>query len=308
MDAAYSPRRRRLWPSVVLILLAAVTTPLAIVTNWLSLQVLDTDAYVGAVQPIVRQERVREDLVAVIMREIDQALADVTASQAPIRLLVRGAGGHEAVLGQIRGLLAGAIATDTFEEIWGDLNRAAHAMVDDVLRGEGAVTEGENGRVFTLNLAELVSSLESNPLSPLGQVLAAIPFDAMPHIALFEVPEMPAVALYVRHARLIGFLLAGLSTLLLIAGVWLAPGRRRAVGWAGAAMIGSLAIFLLLRAVVVDELGAVSDPQERYLATTYVEALVASLEIALVVVTGIGIITAVVAWTLGGSRAGGRRL
>jgi multisubunit Na+/H+ antiporter MnhC subunit len=284
---------------MLLILLAAISTPLAIMANWVTYQVLEADAYVGAVQPIVRRERVQRDLVDLIMRELDPALASVTASQTPIRLLVRGAGGHEAVLGQIRGLLASAVATGTFEEIWGEVNRSAHAMVDDVLRGDGAVTDGENGRVFTLNLAELVASIEASPTSPLGQMLAAIPPDQMPQIALFEVPEMPEVAFYVRHARLIGVLLAALSILLIGAGIWLAPSRRRAIAWAGAAMIVSLGIALLVRSRLVDTFARVSDPQERYLATTYVDALVTPLEIALLVAAVIGLATAVAAWLLG---------
>jgi multisubunit Na+/H+ antiporter MnhC subunit len=168
-----------------------------------------------------------------------------------------------------------------------------------VLRGDGAVTDGENGRVFTLNLAELVASIEASPTSPLGQMLAAIPPDQMPQIALFEVPEMPEVAFYVRHARLIGVLLAALSILLIGAGIWLAPSRRRAIAWAGAAMIVSLGIALLVRSRLVDTFARVSDPQERYLATTYVDALVTPLEIALLVAAVIGLATAVAAWLLG---------
>jgi hypothetical protein len=64
-------------------------------------------------------------------------------------------------------------------------------------------------------------------------------------------------------------------------------------------MIVSLGIALLVRSRLVDTFARVSDPQERYLATTYVDALVTPLEIALLVAAVIGLATAVAAWLLG---------
>jgi hypothetical protein len=302
MSVATSGRRKKGWRSVPLITLAALLVPLAIVTSWLRLQVLDTDAYVGAVQPIMREESRQRDLVALVMREIDPALARVTDDRTAVRLLVNRSGGHAAVLDQIESLLERAVGSETFERLWGNVNRTAHAAALDVLRGEGTV-EGTNGRVFTLNLGTLIEALNTDPSSIIGQILEAIPFKEMPDVALFKAPEIPAAKVYIEHATAIALLLTGLSMLLLLAGIALAGNCRRALSWAGASMLTSLALFVALQTVLADLLGQVADPRERSLAEAFVGALASSLGIDLIVVATTGLIVAIAAWVTQSTRS-----
>lgn len=165
--AATDTTRPSRWRSVVAVLLAvvaALASVLAVVGTWAERTLLDTDAWVEAVEPLPSDPAVASELSEIAADElfdhvdVEQLIADELPSDL------------RAVAGPIAGGLRTAVEdvaeevllSDEFRVVWREVNRIAHEEMLVVLRGDG---DGDGDEVtsqdgtVTINLIPIVNAV-----------------------------------------------------------------------------------------------------------------------------------------------------
>ncbi len=146
--------RWRALGSVVLIIAACLVAPVSVTSVWASSVLSDTDRYVQTVAPVAEdpgvQAAITDAVTAAIMESLDvEALTSETldalaqnenlpprVATALPALAVPLAQGIESFT---RDQVSNLVASDRFQELWTEVNRAAHTQVVRLLEGnEGA--------------------------------------------------------------------------------------------------------------------------------------------------------------------------
>ena len=133
----------------VLVGLTCLLTLLSVVAMWLRTLVLDTDAYVRAVTPVLSHAAVRDALAEKI---VDELYAHVDVAAALRDSLPRQAAPFAPTLAaSIRStsvqLAADALATSQVRTAWKEANRLAHDQLVRILEGRGRILLTANGVV-----------------------------------------------------------------------------------------------------------------------------------------------------------------
>jgi hypothetical protein len=257
-------RRVLSWTGVVLVCFGVVASTLAV---WVHRVVLNSDAFVATVRPVLRDPAVSAALgdaaasAAVEVLGVQQRLADGLPGASSFVAAPLTA----AVTGAIERAIGGALAGESFQRAWEAALRSAHARTVAVLRGDSrAVGPGEDD-ALVLDVTVLVGAVlrdlqRSMPgLIPAGvslpepggetpaqgraRLAAALGRPLPPDFGQIVLARGPAVARAQRGVRLLdaGALGLPLATLLLGAlTVWLAPDRRRAAAAIGLGSAGAL--------------------------------------------------------------------
>ncbi|GAA3034409.1 hypothetical protein GCM10020000_09690 [Streptomyces olivoverticillatus] len=138
--------------ATVLILIAAILSPAAVVAVWAHDQVSDTDRYVATVAPLAHNPEVQDaaaDRVArTVVQQIDVKALIGQLSQAasekgvPPRAadLINKLDGPitDGLTSLIHDVAHRLVTSDQFATLWTEGNRAAHNAVDKALTGQGA--------------------------------------------------------------------------------------------------------------------------------------------------------------------------
>ncbi len=198
------------------------------------------------------------------------------------------------------------LATERFQTAWDNLNRTAHDALVAVLTGEETDLITSQGTTVTVNLGELLSMAKERLVAEGLTIVERVP-DVSIQYTLLQSDKLPDIRTYTQLLNTAGTWLPWVALALLIAGVLVAPNRRRGI-IVGAAMLG-ITVALLL--------GAMSFARDYYLdrlppevmspdavAAVYdavVRFLISALQ-TLLVVTAILVVGALLA---GPSRTGG---
>ncbi len=274
--AGRRPARGRWAGALVLLLLAALLAPLSAVATWTRTVVLDTDKYVAMISPLAEDPAVQAEVSARITNAVFEALhvEELTSStlqaigerprvagitqNLPVELTAFAEPISSAIKGFTQEQVSTLVASDVFKDAWLAANREAHASLVKALTGEGT-REGvtvEDGRV-TVDLGAFVTAIK--PVL----VERGVPFaDRIPAVSAEVVLiDSPALAHAQSAVRLLDLLRVALPVaviLLLVAGVALAPSRRRALVIGASAIVATLVLLLLgvqvLRALYLDDL------------------------------------------------------
>ncbi|WP_328890664.1 hypothetical protein [Streptomyces sp. NBC_00316] len=309
---ARSRHRIRPFFAVLLILVAAVLTPLSVVAAWARDDIGDTDRYVAMVRPLASdpdvQAAVSNRVTDVVMTHLDvhSLLEQVAPADRPVvdKALGRLSGPiTTGVSNFVRGTVDRFVSSDAFEKLWVDLNRDAHAAVVKALSGSGGGAVKLTNDTVVIDLAPVIDRVKQR-LVDRGLTIAA----KIPEIHTdFTVLTSDAIGKAKKGFRLlqiVGFWLPVLTLVLAAVGVLLAVRRRRALITAalavavGAAVLG-LAL-LVFRAFYLDSLPAsVSQPA----AGSVFDALVGYLRAGVRMVITLGVVVALAAWLTGEGRA-----
>ncbi len=300
--------------AVVLIVLAAHLTIVAVVARYTRGQVLDTDKYVATVSPVGQDPAVQRAISArvsdAILDEIDvrsvarQAMDKLTELGAPP--IVQGLAIPIAnqVESFVREEVDKLVRSEEFEELWDEANRRAHSRVVAVLtgRGQGAV-EIEQGQV-TLDLATVIANVKERLVNR-GFGLA----DNIPEVhrtfVLVDSRQLlraqRTVRLLDRVATVMPFVVIGL----LVAAVFVAPNRRRgvliaALGVAGGMVLLALALALAREWFLDNARPENMTPQE---AVGVIATVLAPLRLAMRAVLTLSLVIALAAFLTGPSGA-----
>ncbi|MFD3491964.1 hypothetical protein ACFWWB_15560 [Streptomyces sp. NPDC058690] len=301
--------------AVLLILVAAVLTPLSIVAAWAKNDIGDTDRYVAMVKPLASdpdvQAAVSNRVTDVVMTHLDvhALLEQVAPADRPVvdKALGRLSGPiTTGVSNFVHGTVDRFVTSDAFEKVWVALNRDAHAAAVKALTGSGGGAVKLTNDTVVIDLAPVIDRVKQL-LVDHGLTIAA----KIPEIHTdFTVLTSDAIGKAKKGFRLlqiVGFWLPLLTLVLAAGGVLLAVRRRRALVTAalavavGAAVLG-VALWVF-RAFYLDSLPA---SVSQSAAGSIFDALVGYLRAGIRMVITLGVVVALAAWLSGEGRAATR--
>ena len=124
--------------------------------------VLDTDAYVRAVGPLIEKPALRDELSVRIVEElyshvdVEQLLRDALPKRGDVLAPTLAQGIHDTAIK----LASAALATSAVRSVWEKANRVAHDQVVDVLEGKGTIVTTAEGEV-AVELGPLVEKVRT---------------------------------------------------------------------------------------------------------------------------------------------------
>jgi hypothetical protein len=293
---------------MALLVLGAVLLPIAGLSLWARNQLLNTDRYVATTAPLAEDPAVQ----AAIVDRVSEAATGISDIEArarealPDRAKFLAAPIAAAAKNLVHDLTGQFVASDQFPALWAAVNRTAHDQIVAILEGTTTpALERDNGQVI-LSLGPIVEQV-------LHRLDAVVPVD---------LTKVPAERLNVKFVladssdlaraqsavewfnRLTWVLLLG-AIAALVAGVLVAPDRRRGLQRTGLGVVFSMGATLLLYGLA----------RERYLASLPSDvrspaAAAAAFDIATRYVSRgirtilvVGVVLFVAAWLPGPSRS-----
>lgn len=316
---ARAPARSRLRPrsffAVLLILVAAVLTPLSVLSSWASGVAGDTDRYVDMMEPLASdpdvQAAVTTRVTDAVMTHlnVDALLADVAPADRPVvdkALQKLGGPLTTGVTNFVHGTVERFVTSDAFERVWSNLNRQAHASVVKALTGEGGGAVKLAGDTVTLDLAPVIDRVKQRLVDRGLTVAEKIP-EMHTDFTLLTSDSVGKAKKGFRALELLGFWLPVFTLVVAAGGVLLAVRRRRALVTAALAVaVGAALLGLGLwagRAFYLDSLPPdVSQPA----AGAVFDTLAGYLRAGVRLVVTVGAVVALAAWLTGSGRAASR--
>ncbi|MEU8549167.1 hypothetical protein AB0C81_19645 [Streptomyces roseoverticillatus] len=255
-------RRLRYAVTSVLLVLAFVLSPLAVVAAWASSQVSDTDRYVQTVAPLAKdpsvQNAVTDRLTTRVVGNVDvkgitDALSNALAkADAPPGIVDKShllAGPlKNALTTAVHNVVGKVVTSDQFAELWNGANRRAHAAVVKTLTGEGNSAVQAKGDAVVLDLGTVVDKVKDKLVDEGYQKAANIP-DVDKTITLFRTDKLDDAQGAMRLLDAVGTWLPVTVIVLAALAVWAAPVPRVALMTA-AVGIGVMMVLLLVGLVV----------------------------------------------------------
>ncbi|MBP2585680.1 hypothetical protein J3A78_006158 [Streptomyces sp. PvR006] len=307
-----APRHRgRSFLAAVLIVIGCLLVPLGIVAAWTSDIVGDTDRYVSTVAPLASdadvQAAVANRVTGAVMEHIDleTLLEGVAPEQRPLLAKALGKLGgslESAVSSFVHDKAQDIVASDAFETVWTDANRAVHTSVVRALTGSGDGAVQINNDTVTVDLAPVIERVKERLVDSGLTVAGKIP-EIHTDFTVVKSEDIGKVKTGFRLLQVMGLWLPVLAVLLVVAGVLLATHRRRtviasAIGVAVAALVLGIAL-TVFRTVY---LNALPDTVSQPAAGSVYDALIHFLRTTVRMVVTLGLVVALAAWLTGPSR------
>lgn len=303
--------RIRSFFAALLIVIGCVLAPLGLVAAWAADEIGDTDRYVSTVAPLASdadvQAAVANRVTDVVMEHIDlqSLLEDVAPADRPRLTKALGKLGDSlegAVKSFVHDKSQEVVASDAFETVWTDANRAVHTALDRALTGsdQGAVKINEN--TVTLDLAPVVAQVKQRLVDAGMGVAAKIP-EVHTDFTIVQADDIGKVRTLFNLLQKMGFWLPVLSVLFVAGGVLLAVHRRRtliaaALGFAVASLLLGIGL-TVFRTVYLNALPSGVSPAA---AGSVYDILIRYLRTSVRVFVAIALIVALAAWLSGPSR------
>jgi hypothetical protein len=328
---ATAPRRPagrpRRMVAAALVVLTVIVFTVAVVGVWARRNALNTDRWVTTVGPIAEDPAVQQALGRWITTEV-MGVIDAEAlfeSVLPERGQILAAPLTGALQGFVNDQVDSFLASDTFERLWVQINRRAHARVVDVLEGDLPPALQVEGDDVVLNVIPVLNEV----LARIGQASPEI-FGRTVDIPTVTVDEIPEAAIekiedalgrdlpadfgqftvfdaqrlsevqdaFTLFNRLV--VLAVIFALVLVAiTLWVSPSRRRTLLQL---MVGIALGIVLVRRLgmrVEDDVVDLVRPENREAAGVIVGAFVSSLLDATAWILGIALAIAAIAAVTG---------
>ncbi|MFB7515488.1 hypothetical protein [Streptomyces sp. NPDC056144] len=310
--AAKPPHHRvRSFFAALLIVIGCVLTPLGLVAAWSSDIVGDTDRYVQTVTPLASdpdiQAAVATRVTNAVMEHIDlnALLEDVAPDQRPLAgkaLDKLGDSLEGAVKSFVHDRTQDVVASDAFETIWVDANRAIHTSLDRALTGsdDGAVQINQD--TVTIDLAPVIDRVKQRLVDSGMTIAAKIP-EVHTEFTVLEADDIGKAKTGFSLLQGLGTWLPVIAVLLVAGGVLLSAHRRRSLiagtlGIAVAALVLGVAL-TVFRTVYLNALPAGVSPAA---AGAVYDTLIRYLRTSVRVFVTLGVLIALAAWLSGPSR------
>jgi hypothetical protein len=247
---------RRRWRTVVatlLIALASLLAPLAVVAVWADKTVTDSDRYVETIAPLIDDPAIQSALADKITAEIftyvdveavtKETFDAIAARGLPPRIAAQ----LDALTGPIvngvqsftRTQVDKVVGSDAFAAAWVEANGVAHAELVKALTGQGGGTVNIADGAVSVNMAALIA-VAKQELTEAGFGLAErIPVvDA--EFVIFRSADLTRVQSGFRLLDVLGVWLPIVALLLLLVGIYVAKSHRRAFIGAGLGIAGAM--------------------------------------------------------------------
>ncbi|MGX6511921.1 hypothetical protein [Rhodococcus sp. SJ-2] len=313
------PHRHTLrWAGVVILLVLVFLLAISsVVARYARSQILDTDRYVTTVTPLASDPEIQAAITNRVTDEIfaqvdvqgltEEALTALTEDRPRLEPVV---GLAPVIAGQaesfVHDTVGSLVASDQFETLWVQTNRAAHDRLAAVLTGDtqaDAISIDDSGTV-SLNLAPIIDKAKSL-LVDRGFAFA----DQIPEIdkqfVLFQSPELIKAQRAVNALDRASGILPWLTLLAVAGAIWTAPrgSRLRTLAITGVTFVVAMLVLALAimigRSLYLDNLPA--EIRSPGAAAVLFDALATPLRSTLRAVLVAGLVVAVGAYLIGGS-------
>jgi hypothetical protein len=263
--AAAGQVARQRWRTIVaslLIVVACVLAPLSLVAVWTRNQVTNTDRYVATVTPLADdpaiQNAIADQITAQVFTYIDvkglttQTLDALASRGLPPRLAdqldalaVPIANG---VQDFTRTQVGKIVQSQAFADAWVQANRAAHEALVKALTGQGDGTVTVQNDTVSVNLAAFIQTVKQQ-LTAAGFSLAARIPEVNASFVLFQSADIPKVRSAFNLLNTLGVWLPLIVLLLIVVGVYVAKGHRRALVGAALGVAAGMVVLALALAI-----------------------------------------------------------
>ena len=273
----------RRWKSIlswVLLVLACLLAVVSVLVVFARNEVLNTDSYLQTVTPLASNPAVQ---VAVAKRVSNRLIEETDLQQRVKSALPAKAGflatpitsGVENVTDQIA---LKFVQSERFQKLWVAANRRSHRQMVALLTGstEGAF-QSRNGEV-TVNLTQIENQVK-RALDARGiTVFDKVPTVNGPNLVLLRSTQLAKIQRLTRALDRLAIVLPIVTVLLFAAAIVLTRNRRRGLVRAAAGLALSMALVLVVAAVVRNQyLSSLLPSQSRAAAAAVFDALAALL-------------------------------
>ncbi|MEU9118847.1 hypothetical protein AB0C96_03130 [Streptomyces sp. NPDC048506] len=317
--AVRHPRLRYAGASVLLVL-ALLLAPFAVVAAWANSQIADTSRYVQTVAPLATEPAVQN---AVTDRLTNRVVGnvDVKAITDSLAAALQKAGApplvvehtpalagplKDALTKGVHAVVSKVVTSDQFAEVWDAANRRAHGAVVKVLTGEGTSAVQARGNTVVLDIGTLIDNVKKRLVDAGYQRAAKIP-TVDRTIPLLKVDKLQQAQGLMRLLDVLGSWLPVLTVALAALGIWVAPAHRVALlttAMGSAVLMTVLLVALaVLRGVYLDSVPPTTLPRDA--AAAIFDTLVRFLRQSARTLLVVSVITALAAWLYGPSRPAG---
>lgn len=309
----------RAFASVVLLVIAAILAPIAVVTVWADDLASDTDRFVATVAPLSEDPTIQSAVTNRVTTAIVEGLdfegvaSDLTTGVADLGLpprlsaLVLSLQGPlvDAATNVVRKGVDKVVTSPAFSAAWEEANRTVHEQLVAVLEDDpDALASISADGTLSVDLSSVIEAVKT-ALSDAGFTIV----DRLPTInatfPLMQSDDLVTLQNSYRALNTLGTWLPWLVVGLLVAGVLTARHRARAVVVAGLLLAAGMVLLGLAlnigRQVYADSL---PDTVQRTDAAVVVyDQVVSLLRIGLRSIFVVGIVVAIVAFLVGGTTA-----
>ncbi|OMI40859.1 hypothetical protein [Streptomyces sparsogenes] len=261
--AAVRHRRLRYAAASVLLVLAVLLAPLAVVATWTHEEVADTDRYVQTVAPLASepavQNAVTDRLTKRVVDNVDVAGLTAALSRALDRVGAppRVADSARLLTGPLKTALttgvhdvvAKVVRSDQFAQVWTAANRRAHAAVVKVLTGEGPSAVQARGNTVVLDIGTLIDNVKRRLVQAGYEKAAKIP-TVERTVPLLRVEKLDKAQNAMRLLDVLGLWLPVAAIVLAALAVWTAPAHRVALMSVGVGVAVMMLVLLVGLAVM----------------------------------------------------------
>jgi hypothetical protein len=274
------PSRARRVGTVVLVVTTIVLTFFSAFAMWLRSLVLNTDAYVRAVGPVLENQQLRDaladEIVGQLYQHVDvaellrESLPDKAASFAPT--IAAG------IRDTSTALASKALATQPVQKAWREANRLAHQQIVKILKGKGRLISTKNGEVSIETgplTAQVRTALDENGIHIFDDVNT---LELRDRFVLFKSTDLQHLQLATTILDKLGFWLPVLAFAAGIGAIACSPYRRRTIEILALGIAGTMVLVVTLVAVGrAFYLGAVGNNIAHPIASVPFDALAAPL-------------------------------
>ena len=320
-EVAPAPRSRAGWwrslLSAVCIVVATILVPVSIVSAWARVQLVDEDAFVASLAPLVDDPAVQtmiiDESMEAITAQVDfqQITADVFDGVAALGLPPRAADALQLLEAPAANGLQSLVTTtvtrvvesDAFSEVWATATRAHRALVGAATSdGGGLVVRTDEG--VGIQLGAVVERVKQNLVDRGLGVAELIPtVDRV--VIIGEGDNLAAIRTGYAFATTLGFWLPFITLALFALGILIARRRSAAILGTGLGFLvggGSLAAVLGIGSAAMGPTAGALGLSPDALNVIY-EQLVGNMTQTALVLALLGLLIAILGWVMGRSGA-----
>ncbi len=301
--------------SIVLIVLACVLAPGAVIGVWAGNEVSNTGRWVATVEPLIHDPAIQNVLTDKITAQITSRLnltGNINQASAQLNskgltrisslLQTFGPQITSAVTGFITSTVHSVVSSQAAATAWVQVNTIAHQAVVKVLSGQGNGTVSIRNGQIVLNLGPFIAVAKQDLVAKGFKLASNIPA-VSPTLALFQARDLEKAQTLYRLLNTFKTVSPIVVLLLFGAGVYTARGRRRALIGAGLGLAASMLVLAIgleiARSIYLNSVPSTTLPGDA--AAAAFDAMVHFLKEGLRVVLVVGLVVAIGAFFTGPS-------
>ena len=314
MSTAVKKSAGRAWLSAVALILAVVLTPAAIVTNWATSEVTNTQRFVSTLSPLAKNPAVQETIITEVTNIVDKqvdikgvtedlftglgnALDLPDAAKKALGLMAAPAA--NGVEGLVHTLVSNVVKSDAFANAWDKaLTLTQEQTVALLSDSPDSVLKLSNDGTLTLPLKPIIVEIKKELVKQGVGFASAIP-EVNTDITLGKVPELALARIVYQVGVGVGTWLPWVVAALFIVGIAAARRRPRSLAATGVVMLALMALlaFLFTSGRIVAT--TVIDPSYSPIVGAVYDALVAFVMNVVIALGILSIVAIITGWAFG---------